>query len=207
MELITNYSQPEFYRFSRDSIELANLVVNYFIENSISPGRVADLCCGSGVISLEIIQKLMDDPSLKVSSIDFYELQEDYRKHLENNIGQVSEYFPNTDFNINICNILKNLEQSQDRFDLIVMNPPYFHHASGRSPKDERARICREYKDGQLKGLLNRGVELLSANGKFFFVCREDKDSIKVIDELSLKYQVEKVSEASSFSIYLLLRS
>ncbi|MFG1482817.1 methyltransferase [Halobacteriovorax sp. HFRX-2_2] len=207
MELITNYSQPEFYRFSRDSIELANLVVNYLIDNSISPRKVADLCCGSGVISLEIIQKLMDDPSLKVSSIDFYELQEDYRKHLENNIGQVSEYFPKTDFNINICNILKDLEQSQDRYDLIVMNPPYFHHASGRSPKDERTRICREYKDGQLNGLLNRGVELLSANGRFFFVCREDKDSIRVIEELSLKYRVEKVSEASAFSIYLLLRS
>ncbi|MGI4991721.1 methyltransferase [Halobacteriovorax sp. GFR7] len=207
MELITNYSQPEFYRFSRDSIELANLVVNRLIENSISPGRVADLCCGSGVISLEIIQKLMDEPSLKVSSIDFYEIQEDYRNHLETNINLVSEYFSNTEFNINICNILSDLGQSQDKYDLIVMNPPYFHHASGRSPKDERTRICREYKEGQLKGLLNRGIEFLSTNGRFFFVCREDKESIKVIDELSLKYQVEKVSEASAFSIYLLLRS
>ncbi|WP_412470335.1 MULTISPECIES: methyltransferase [unclassified Halobacteriovorax] len=207
MELITDYSQPEFYRFSRDSIELADSVVKYLLAKTINPETIADLCCGCGVISLEIIQKLSNKVSLNTTSLDLYELQEEYLEHIENNIDQLRKYLPSIKFKTQICNILDDSNLATNSYDLIVMNPPYFNHASGRSALNERTRKCREYKDGQFEALLKKGAELLAPKGYFFFVCREDKDTKNVISNISKNYSIERLDQTNAFSIFLLFRS
>lgn len=86
-----NYSQPEEYHFSVDSIEMAWKISNYLSSNhsnaDFANWKCLDLCSGCGVIGFEINFHV---PQLK--NWDFVEVQEVYRPHFEANLKKVVDY-------------------------------------------------------------------------------------------------------------------
>ncbi|EQC51458.1 methyltransferase [Bacteriovorax sp. DB6_IX] len=162
---MVKYSQPSFYRFSRDSIELANLVV----EDEVS-GHLLDVCCGSGVIGIEATIKGT------FNSVTFVELQEDYLYHIKENC---KNFLKNVPYDIEVCDVTKiKLERS---FDCIVMNPPYFSRKSYRQSPNIQKDICRSYDPGAISKIFEASIKLLAKEGSFYIVIRDNEalDEIK----------------------------
>ncbi|MBY0451861.1 MAG: methyltransferase, partial [Bdellovibrionaceae bacterium] len=80
-----NYSQPEDYRFSHDSVFLAREAFTLTRGQNLANTKVLDLCAGSGIVGLDFLfhraQAGLSLPSLT----DFLEVQEIYRPHFEAN--------------------------------------------------------------------------------------------------------------------------
>lgn len=205
MASITNYSQPDFYHFSRDSIELANAVAEHVDFHELVIDNVADLCCGCGVVALEVIQKLEKEYSDTIKEVHFVELQDDYLPYIQQNIEQIKKDFKWIDYQIHLNNILDS--KFEKGLDLIVMNPPYFKEGHGRTSDNEKKKVCREYTGDDFSRYIEHGASLLNSNGVLFFVCREDEQVKGTISNLTKKYFIERIEEEKGFSIFLLLRS
>lgn len=147
-----DYIQPKFYHFSEDSIILAVEAANLAYKKNID---ILDLGAGCGVVGLEIYNRRCD-----VSSMTFLELQSDFLPFLEKNIQSFSN------------NILVNIVHSSfiefnsdNKFDLIVGNLPYFHTEKSRPSSDERKNICRQFRKEDFSAVLEILDKNLSVEG------------------------------------------
>jgi tRNA1(Val) A37 N6-methylase TrmN6 len=176
---MTKYSQPDFYKFSQDSTTLANLVIARGAR-----GPLLDLCCGCGVIGIEIAQKC------EVKELYLLELQEEYRQHILNNL----KYFiPNNKSKVLISNYLDvELEQ---KFNTIVVNPPYFNRTRSRRSPDERKDLCRSYDSGDIKSLVLQGLSYLEEDGDLYMVLRDNEALLEVEDACEGKARLERVEK------------
>lgn len=152
---MTDYLQPDFYRFNEDSLLLVNEIAGLKLEAR----NLLDIGAGSGVIGIELAQKL------GIKSIHFLELQREWEPVLKHNIenylddseikifwGSVGEWNPET------------------KYSLIVSNPPYYLPEKGRiSPDPVRAK-CRSFLEDDWEILLNKSFSALAAGGSAFFV-------------------------------------
>ena len=124
------YSQPDFYHFNEDSILLVKETISFF-KPFLSFKNVLDLCAGCGVVGIEL------SLSIKSDSLDFIELQEDFVVHLKENI--LNYNISNTNiYNLDFlnCNVDK-------KYDLILMNPPYFDSEANRLGPNPNKNKCR----------------------------------------------------------------
>ncbi len=117
--------------------------------NNVS--KVLEVGTGTGLISLMLAQR---NPHAEFLGIDINEEAVDLTKI----------NFENSPFHLKLKNILQDFKnfESEEQFDLIVSNPPYFE-ASG-SEKDKIARQTVELNFGQL---VSGSSKLLSENGLF----------------------------------------
>lgn len=179
-----NYSQPEEYRFSLDSIEMAWAVAQHFKERMLEDSRqkksspseylknqtrfwnVLDLCAGCGVIGFELNFHL---PQFR--KIDFVEVQEVYREHFEANRAKVQNEGEFHFLNMNYEDILKQPEMAQ-RYDLILCNPPYFKIEQGKLSPSEFKNRCRFFIDSTFEKLLQAIDYSLSDKGEAYLLLR-----------------------------------
>lgn len=176
------YSQPSDYQFSLDSIHLAKVVAQIYKEHPrLSSLRFLDLCCGCGVIGLEIYYFLP-----QITSFDFVEIQEVYREHFNKNLS----LFPSSpSFPLFIDNY-KHFSKSEHKgsYDVIVCNPPYFFSSEGiLSPSDFKNR-CRFYLDASFKELIESLCELLAPGGEAYVLVNKGE-----------AYGKDRIKEAKSF--------
>lgn len=166
------YSQPSFYHFNEDSVALAN----YVIEQGGSYDLVADICCGSGIIGIEVAQKLM------IEKIVFVEKQKDYKSHLEYNQKHFlsAKLIEGMKLENHFDDFLK--WGTQESFDLILMNPPYFNSSHFRPSPDDKRNQCRLYSNGELTKIIFKGIESLNIGGKFYFLIRDEASSREEVD-------------------------
>lgn len=161
---ILNYSQPDFYRFNTDSVELSK-----FVNQSLKgrgPLRVLDLCCGCGVIGVEF-ESLYQN----LYNLTFLELQVEFEKHIIENSKNLS-----CDFEI-IINDFNNFH-CEEKFDLILSNPPYFELGSGRLSPDKNRNMCRHFDKDKLSKFIEKVFALLNIGGEAFVVHREDLSAL-----------------------------
>jgi len=146
-----DYFQPLEYRFSLDSVFLAQKVAQ-LIENEVRPAnlKVLDLCAGCGIIGFELALH-----SLHKLDIDFLEVQEIYQSYFLKNKEMI---YPDARadqyrfLNLNYKNLLAG--EFENSYDLIVSNPPYFFKDEGLlSPSDFKNR-CRFFLDSDFKTLI-----------------------------------------------------
>ncbi len=172
---IWDYSQPDFYHFSEDSIRLAELVVNSIDQNGAHL-KALDLCAGCGVIGIEIMN------ARKNISFDFCELQKEFKPHLEKNL---------TSINFNGKILISDYQDLVGKYDLIVCNPPYFDPNKSRMSSDRNKRLCRSFIQGSLESLILKMNLLLASHGRGYFLSRDTPPGMKPIMKISETYLFE----------------
>lgn len=131
------------FRVGTDGVLLGSL------SNVDSVSKVLEVGTGTGLISLMLAQRNF---SAKFLGIDIN----------EEAVNLTRSNFKNSPFYVRLKNILQDFKafQSEEKFDLIVSNPPYFEESD--SEKDKLARQTVELNFLQL---VSKSAELLSEDG------------------------------------------
>ena len=190
-----SYSQPSEYRFSLDSIFLAQKVNDWLIQHHQDPQKIADVCAGCGVVGLELLFHLKKRMAVDPTTIHFIEVQADYEIHFKKNkIEMLKTVESKTELTFILENY-KNLigqKNYQKKYDLIICNPPYFHPGQGQlSPSDFKNR-CRFFLDADFSSLVEWVSYSLAKNGSAFLLVRADAESKskQSIQDLSQKFHL-----------------
>lgn len=131
------------FRVGTDGVLLGSLA------NVDNVSKVLEVGTGTGLISLMLAQRN--------SQADFLGIDIN-----EEAVNLTKSNFENSPFHLRLKNILQDFKafQSEEKFDLIVSNPPYFEESD--SEKDKLARQTVELNFLQL---ISKSSELLSENG------------------------------------------
>jgi tRNA1Val (adenine37-N6)-methyltransferase len=161
-----DYSQPYFFKFGEDSLFLSKKFIEtefYKIQTMGSEIYLCDLCCGSGVIGLEILNKINN---MKLTSID---ILEDYLIHYEKNVSLLYLQNFSPQFLHRPISKIKT-EIHKEKFDFIVSNPPYYDPSKGRLPNDEKRRIAKFFVKDSFEIFISSVNHCLKEDGAFWFL-------------------------------------
>jgi tRNA1Val (adenine37-N6)-methyltransferase len=161
---ILNYSQPEFYKFSDISVKLAHIVSRYLQNENIKPQNGLDLCCGCGIIGLELLTKF---PLIKKFS--FLDIQKECMGFTEGNVS--SAYGGVVPNEISFLN--KSFRELKEYYDLIVCNPPFFFNSKSRVTSNDKKNICRYWEEEDLVDLISFLDKQASLGAAFFLLLPE----------------------------------
>jgi tRNA1Val (adenine37-N6)-methyltransferase len=173
-----NYSQPEAYHFSHDSIFLAREVFEKHQNDLSQPGyKVLDLCAGCGVVGMDLLFHQLKESTFQ-GEADFLEIQDIYKNHFEKNKHSLQEYFSEIDLKLNW--IEKNYADIKDfkKYDLILSNPPYFLKSNGVLSDNEFKNRCRFFLDSGWIEMLFFIKNSLKEKGKAYFLVRDELKKI-----------------------------
>lgn len=165
-----DYFQPEDYRFSLDSVFLAQKTAEFIrSEPDLPDWKVLDLCSGCGIIGLELSLH-----SPKLHSIDFLEIQELYKSYFEKNVAMIYGLAPEKSLrflNLNYSALAgKDYESS---YDLIISNPPYFIKGEGLLSPNEFKNRCRFFLDSDFTTLFAGIVHALKPGRSAYVLVRK----------------------------------
>lgn len=164
------YQSKDYFKFSLDSILLAN-----FVEFNFTDKLVLDLCSGNAPVPIILsenkkikiygfeLQKEIYElavKSIKVNQIDNVEIINDDVKNSLN-------YFPG------------------NNFDIVTCNPPYFKYTKNSIINENEIKsIARHEIKITLEDIIKIATKQLKAKGKFYIVHRSDR-LIEIINYLN----------------------
>lgn len=181
------YSQPEEYHFSLDSIEMPWEVALHlrermtednkekkqspsdYLRNSMRRWNVLDLCAGCGVIGFE-----MNFHVPQIQNIDFVEVQDVYLPHFETNKSKVQNAGEFRFLNLNYEKLLQ--PEFEKKYQLILCNPPYFKVEQGKQSPSEFKNRCRFFMDSTFEMLLQSIDHVLADEGEAYVLLRDLED-------------------------------
>lgn len=171
-----DYSQPAFYRFNEDSLRL----VKWILAAGSKPQRILDLGAGSGIIGIELAR------ALNPQQLTLVEVQEVFLPYLEKNCQL---FLPSSISHSIVIKSFLDFTTSQ-QFDLIVCNPPYYLPGKGELAKDPKRAIARSFLIDSWPILLRKVSELISAEGKTFFILKQDQNLFQSISQESARFDL-----------------
>jgi tRNA1Val (adenine37-N6)-methyltransferase len=173
-----DYSQPIFFKFGNDSLYLSQQFLSLEKDACLKKRdeiHMLDLCCGSGVIGLEILSSLDNFNLLAV------DILKEYEEHFHINVKMLNLEKSNPKFLVNSCKEMQQVEYF-NRYDYIVSNPPYYDPSKGRMPTDEHKKIAKFFvKDGFSEFL--RTVHYCLRDDGIFWFLRTSKDNNDVVNQ------------------------
>lgn len=169
---MTDYSQPDFYRFNEDSLKLVSFVLSKINHCT----HLLDVCAGSGVIGIELSRRLHPE------TLTLLEYQEDFYDHLKINADTKTEI------------VISSFGEfcPDKKFDLVVMNPPYFLPGHGQRNPDPKRETARSFVKDNWTVFSDKLLHI--SNGRIFIVLKNDKTIIKTFQAAILN-KFEMVSE------------
>ena len=177
---MNGYSQPPDYRFSHDSVELAQRVSQFVRQTDVArvrPLKSLDVCAGSGVVGLEIARY-----SILPLAIDFVEIQAEYLAHFERNLawiqglGAVDPSAEALPFQaewreMNYEGLLT--DGDAEKYDLVVSNPPFFDRGQGNLPPSPFKARARFFLDSSFETMCRVFAHVLRSGGRAYFLVRD----------------------------------
>jgi tRNA1Val (adenine37-N6)-methyltransferase len=157
------YTQPRDYHFSEDSILLAK-----YAQSHCDCRKVLDLCAGCGVVGIEYALL-----SKNIKKLSFLEKQTSFFK---NALGKNCDYLLASK-KINIEQIFISFEQYNvdEKFDLILCNPPYFNLSHNRIGNSINRSICTHFKEDFYEELFEFMSRSLNEGGCAFISCKQEE--------------------------------
>lgn len=187
-----NYSQPEEYHFSHDSIFLSRQVFEIIKSQGLSYDYILDLCAGCGVVGIDLLYHLNKENLKLPTELDFIEVQEIYSQHFEKNMlsikpllkASLKTNLKATFIRENYSQVIRN-PQLQGRYQLIICNPPYFRLNHGSLSNSEFKNRCRFFIDSDFKSLIEAISYCLAPDGKAFILIKNlEKHGLNIQQEL-----------------------
>lgn len=164
-----DYFQPDEYRFSLDSVFLAQKVAGLIKnEPDLATWKVLDLCSGCGIIGLELS---LHSPELR--HIDFLEIQERYKTYFDQNVQMIYGERPAKHLRFLNINYADLLSEDHNQYDLIISNPPYFLQGEGLLSPSEFKNRCRFFLDSDFKTLFENLVHALKPGRSAYVLVRK----------------------------------
>lgn len=152
LDIIQSNSQ---YRFTTDAVLLANVV------SGIAGKRVADLGCGSGIISILLAGKKHPSHVLGI------ELQPQLADMASRSVAHNNM----TDRVSIVCGDMQTVSLAhRAQFDCVVCNPPYRKVGSGQRQEEMHLAICRHEIAIDLAGVIASGATMLNNRGSMYIV-------------------------------------
>ena len=145
------------YRFTSDSILLSRFA------RAKKGDRVADFCSGSGVVGFHF---LCLNP--KIASLDLFEMQPALAE-----MSERTAKLNGFDCTVHCCKIQEIGREYDDKFSLILCNPPY-ERAGFENEIYERA-ICRKEITITLQEIIEGAYRALKFGGRFAIINRADR--------------------------------
>jgi tRNA1(Val) A37 N6-methylase TrmN6 len=165
------YSQPSEYRFSLDSVLMAETVAGLIrVRSDLSGIRVMDLCSGCGVVGFELSWHLRE-----LRKMDFVEVQEVYQSHFMENVKTVDR--AEMEFRFHLLNYEQLRTPAwREQVDLVVCNPPYFRVGQGKLSPSEFKNRCRFYIDSDFQNLVDSLLWVLKPRASAYVLLRPLQD-------------------------------
>ena len=141
-------------------------------EKENSEYKILDIGTGTGLVAIMLAQRT--EGKAKISAVEI-----DAEAAL-----QARENASNTPWQIDVYNksIQDFAHECQEKFDLIVSNPPFFIN-SLKAP-DKSRNTARHTDELSFKDLVDSAEKLLAENGRFTVIipCSSENDYIKIAD-------------------------
>jgi len=143
-----------------------------------------DLCSGCGVVGLDFIYHLKTHGLDLPRTADFLEVQEIYKNYFNLNSKKLDVE--------SICNflllnysVLINNPFYQEKYDLIISNPPYFRSGHGAFSPDEFKNRCRFFLDATFKDLVLAIESTLNPMGVAYVLVKDlEIHGIQILEEI-----------------------
>lgn len=175
------YSQPEAYRFSHDSVFLARKVFELYRKEELASLRGLDLCAGCGIIGLDFIYHCINTWQATPASFDFVEVQQIYNQHFYENVRRLGAVgtqlsFINKNYNEFVAPLTNQTDffsENTVKYDLVLCNPPYFRMGQGKMSPSEFKNRCRFFMDADFTSLIKAIENSLAPGGCAYILLRD----------------------------------
>jgi tRNA1Val (adenine37-N6)-methyltransferase len=170
-----DYDQPDWYRFSSDSLDLIN-----YVKEEFEAQEVLDMGSGCGILGLELLR---EGAAKRLTAI---EIQPEFSIYFLQNVKALGLE--------ERCQLINapveawSLENRQKKFDLIVSNPPYFLSGHGRPSPSVKKNRCRFLDQVEWKTWVELIAQHLSKNGRAYLLSRLP---LPQSSELKVKKEIE----------------
>lgn len=168
------YQDCNSYCYNSDTHFLYDFISRCLSDFRNNTGEVLDVGSGSGILGFLIAR---DFPKLKLSQIEIYPKMQ----FLSQKNSQVNNIKANL-----FCGDFATFD-FQQKFDLVISNPPFYHSGAIKSQNEHKA-TARSNDSLSLEKFIKKSSSILKENGKFAF-CYDVKqivDIIKILGEVGL---------------------
>lgn len=157
-----DYLQPDFYRFSEDSLVLSQRV----IEREQGMQTCLELGSGCGVVGIEVANKIAS-----IRKLVLLEKQKAFFPFLEQNTQTFLR--PNISCEILQASFEEYTRNTSEKFDIILGNLPYFLPTTGRLGTNQNRNICRHWIEGSFNDVLTILDKNLKDNGRAYLITNQ----------------------------------
>ena len=154
-----------------------SVILSDFAKNIKENSDVVDLGTGTGILGLLLCGKT------KLRTITGIEIQEDVAKMAERSIklNELENRFKI--FNVNINSVFKENLLEKNKFDVVIMNPPYKELGSGITNENKSKLIARHEITATLEDFVKTAASLLKDKGELYIVHKPER-TVDIITKL-----------------------
>ena len=200
-----NYDQPADYHFSHDSVFLSRKVFELVVSQKLPTTHILDLCSGCGIVGLDFLFHLLQNKLQLPQESDFVEVQNIYFSYFESNVKRLDCSVHCRFLNLNYIDLQHDLNL-QNKYDLILCNPPYFRKQLGRLSPSEFKNRCRFYIDADFQSLFQSIKYVLSDTGTAYVLIKSlKKHGIDIESEMQVwnaSLSIKKIDTIRSTDLF-----